>query len=89
MEYLPNGYTLETAEGTFPLSTDSMVLAHFANLPRQAKVLDLGSGCGTLGILLCAKDAACHVTGIELTESAHRCALENIRRSINREFDLP
>ena len=81
MEYLPNGYTLETAEGTFPLSTDSMVLAHFVRLPKQATVLDLGSGCGTLGMLLCAKDAACRVTGIELTEAAHCCALENIRRN--------
>ena len=81
MEYLPNGYTMETAEGTFPLSTDSVVLAHFVNLPKQANVLDLGSGCGTLGLLLCAKDAACRVTGMELTEAAHRCAQENIRRN--------
>ena len=56
MEILPNGYTLELAEGTFPLSTDSMVLAHFAKLPKNAHVLDLGSGCGTLGLLLCAKE---------------------------------
>ena len=52
MEQLPNGYTLELASGTFPLSTDSMLLAHFARLPRNARVLDLGSGCGTLGMLL-------------------------------------
>ena len=49
MEFLPNGFTLELTEGAFPLSTDSMLLAHFAKLPRNARVLDLGSGCGTLG----------------------------------------
>ena len=81
MEFLPNGYTLETAEGTFPLSTDSMILAHFTKLPKNASVLDLGSGCGTLGLLLCAKDAACKVTGVELSEAAHSCAVENIRRN--------
>lgn len=81
MEFLPHGYTLNIPEGCFPLSTDSMALSHFARLPRNAQVLDLGSGCGTLGLLLCAKDAACHVTGLELTESAHQAALENIRRS--------
>lgn len=81
MEFLPNGYTLETAENTFPLSTDSMILAHFAKLPKNAAVLDLGSGCGTLGLLLCAKDAACAVTGVELSETAHRCAESNIRRN--------
>ena len=77
METLFNGFTLEIAPGTFPLSTDSMVLADFVRLPRNAKVLDLGSGCGTLGILLCAKDTACQVTGIELDEKAHFTALQN------------
>ena len=78
METLFNGYTLDIAPGCFPLSTDSMALAEFTRLPRNAMVLDLGSGCGTLGILLCAKDKGCKVTGIELEETAHRAAQENI-----------
>ena len=79
METLFNGFTLEIPPGGFPLSTDSMALAHFIKLPRSAKILDLGSGCGTLGVLLCARDPACTVTGFELTEHAHRAAQENIR----------
>lgn len=79
METLFNGFTLEVPPGGFPLSTDSMVLAHFIKLPRSAKILDLGSGCGTLGVLLCARDPDCTVTGFELTEHAHRAAQENIR----------
>lgn len=81
MEQLPNGFTLELAEGAFPLSTDSMVLAHFTKLPANARVLDLGSGCGTLGLLLCASHHRCHVTGIEIDPIAHQAALENIRRN--------
>ena len=81
MEYLPNGFTMELPDGAFPLSTDSMLLAHFVGLPRQARVLDLGAGCGTLGLLLCSKDPNCHVTGLELEEKAHLQALENIRRN--------
>ena len=81
MEQLPNGYTLELSGTSFPLSTDSMVLSHFAKLPRNARVLDLGSGCGTLGLLLCSKNDHCHVTGIELNPEAHSTALENIRRN--------
>ena len=81
MEYLPGGITLELCPGAFPLSTDSMVLAHFVRLPKNARVLDLGSGCGTLGLLLCARDAGCQVTGLELDETAHRTAEENIRRN--------
>ncbi|MBQ6997238.1 MAG: methyltransferase [Oscillospiraceae bacterium] len=78
MEYLQNGFELNIAPGTFPLSTDSILLADFVKLPKQAKVLDLGAGCGTLGLLLCAKDSGCSVTGIELSEAAHAAALENI-----------
>lgn len=79
MEYLPNHFTLEIPSGCFPLSTDSMILSHFVRLPRNARVIDLGSGCGTLGLLLCAADPLCHVTGIEKDLTAHNAACSNIR----------
>lgn len=78
MEYLHNGYTLDICQGAFPLSTDSIALSGFVRLPRQASVLDLGAGCGTLGLLLCAKDSGCKVTGIEVDKSAHQTAVKNI-----------
>ncbi len=78
MEQLYNGFTLELCPGAFPLSTDSIALSGFVRLPKQAKVLDLGAGCGTLGLCLCAKDPACRVTGIEIDENAHQMALQNI-----------
>jgi tRNA1(Val) A37 N6-methylase TrmN6 len=80
METINNEFTLDLSGG-FPLSTDSMVLADFVKLPKNASVLDLGSGCATLGLLLCARDPGCTVTGIELCENAHAAAVENIRRN--------
>ncbi len=79
MEQLINSYTLDTPEGVFPLSTDSMVLSDFIRPGKT--VLDLGAGCGTLGILLCARDPRCDVTGVEIDPTAHTAALENIRRN--------
>ena len=81
METLHNGFTLDVHPGVFPFSTDSMVLSHFARLPKNARVLDLGAGSGCLGLLLCAKDPGCTVTGVELDEKAVRCARENILRN--------
>lgn len=81
MELLQNGIILDTSGGAFPLSTDSILLASFAKLPRNARVLDLGSGCATLGLLLCAKDEGCFVTGIEIDPAAHATAQENIARN--------
>ena len=63
-EILHNG--LRLLHDGFRLGTDSVLLSQFVALPRRARVADLGSGCGTLGLLLCARDAHCTVTGIEL-----------------------
>ena len=81
MEYLPGGIQLEVPEGCFPLTTDSMALADFADIRGGKAVLDLGSGCGTLGLLLCARNERCRISGVELDEKAHAAALENIRRN--------
>ena len=77
METLYNGFILQLSAGSFPLSTDSMVLAHFATCKPNSKVLDLGSGCGTLGLLLCANNETCQVTGIEIDPNAHQQSLYN------------
>lgn len=79
MEYFSNGYTLDIPRGGFPLSTDTMVLSDFVKPGK--KILDLGSGCGTLGVLLCAKNTRCTVTGVEIDPLAHAAAVENIRRN--------
>lgn len=79
MEILPGGFALELPEGVFPLSTDSMALAHFCAPKSGAKILDLGSGGGTLGVLLCASCPDCHITGVEISEESHCAALDNIQ----------
>ncbi len=81
MEHLPNGFTLSVPDGCFPLSTDSMVLSHFVKIRPDERILDLGSGCGALGLLLCSRDHTCRVTGLEIDPAAHRAAEENIRRN--------
>ena len=58
-----------------------MVLSHCVKLPKYQQVLDLSAGCGTLGLLLCARYPGCRVTGVELDEQAHAAALDNIQRN--------
>ena len=47
-------------------------------LDENPRVLDLCSGCGSLGLLLCAGNDSCRVTGVELSEISHEAALQNI-----------
>jgi tRNA1Val (adenine37-N6)-methyltransferase len=77
-ESLPGGITLQTGPGAFALSTDSMVLADFVRLPRNATVCDLGCGSGALMLLLCAKRPDCTVTGVEVQPGACALAAQNI-----------
>ena len=83
-EIFPGGLTFRAGPGVFPLSTDTMVLGDFVRLPQAARVVDLGSGSGALGLLLCGRYAGCRVTGVELSPAAHQAALDNIAR--NRLF---
>jgi len=63
----------------FPLSTDSVLLADFAAVRGRKRVMDLGAGCGTLGLLLCASDPNCTAEGLELQRSSVLQAREIIR----------
>lgn len=81
MEQFAGGITLNIPEGAFPLSTDSMVLSQFVRWSKDAQILDLGSGCGTLSMLLCSRSDSCCVTGIEIDSRSHLAALENIERN--------
>lgn len=81
LETLPGGLILEIGPDCFPLSTDSLLLSKFVRLRGASRVADLGSGCGTLGLLLCSRYPACTVTGLELQPGAHAAALVNIRRN--------
>ncbi len=53
-------------EESFKLSTDSVLLADFANMKRVQNCLDLGSGAGVLCVLLAAKNQDATITGIEI-----------------------
>lgn len=64
-------------DAQFCVSTDSMVLADFCRLPSRARVLDLGCGCGTLGLLLLGAAPELLVDGIEIQPDAARQAAQN------------
>lgn len=81
IECFPGGLSFHPGKDSFPLSTDTMALADFVQLRPGSRVVDLGSGSGALGLLLCGTYPDCTVTGIELHEPSHKAALDNIARN--------
>lgn len=74
-ENLPGGLRLKA--GGFPLGSDTMALAGFVRLRSGDAVCDLGCGGGALGLLLCAAEPSCRVTGVELDATACAVAADN------------
>ncbi|MFD1672835.1 tRNA1(Val) (adenine(37)-N6)-methyltransferase [Agrilactobacillus yilanensis] len=65
------------SENVFSFSLDAVLLADFANVPKQGKVVDLCAGNGAVGLFLTAKTAA-GITMIELQKKLADMAQRSI-----------
>jgi len=77
-ELWPGGPRFMQTEESFKLSTDSVLLADFANMKRVKSCLDLGSGAGVLCVLLSAKNSGSVITGIELQTDFAELSRKNL-----------
>ena len=72
------GPILHHAPGVFPMGTDSILLADFARVEKNARILDLGTGSGILPVLLLSRHPNAAAVGIELNPDACRLTETNI-----------
>ena len=61
----------------YRFSVDAVLLAHFCHPAKQGKVLDLGCGCGVIGLILCHRFPQLRVTGLELQPALAELAQNN------------
>lgn len=62
-------------------NTDTLLLAHFS-LPRpRERCADIGSGCGAIPLLWCARGEPWHVTALELQEEAAGLLRRSVREN--------
>lgn len=71
----------------FRYNTDSILLYHFVALQEpKGRVLDVGCGCGVIGLLL-ARDFKIELVGVDIQEEMIAYANENcMENEINAEF---
>ena len=74
----------------FCFGIDSVILADFAkNIKKDSEVVDLGTGTGILGILLCGKTKLKKVTGIEIQPEVANMAERSIKlNSLENKFKI-
>ena len=62
-------------EDVYEPAEDTFLFAENLDVKEGEQVLDVGTGCGMLGILAAKK--ACNVVAVDLNPYAIRCAKEN------------
>ncbi|RWX45284.1 Methyltransferase domain-containing protein [Candidatus Electrothrix marina] len=61
----------------YRFSLDAVLLAHFCRPASRDNVLDLGTGCGVISLVLCYRHPDIQVTGLELQPALAELALNN------------
>jgi len=66
------------AENGYRYSLDPILLARFVDLKKGSQIVDLGTGCGILPLLLARLSAAADITGIEWQSDLADRAMRNV-----------
>ncbi len=77
-ELWKNGPSFE--DGSFKVSTDSVLLASFAS-PKGKNGIDIGCGSGIISLIMLCTNETLHMTGIDVNEDAAETASSNIQRN--------
>lgn len=67
-EDLGHGYCIIQNPEYFAFGTDAVLLADFAGMKEGERAVDLGTGCGIIPILMCARTKGIHITGLEIQQ---------------------
>ncbi len=68
---------LQKKEG-YRFSIDAILLSQFASLRKDEKVMDLGTGCGILPLLLSKTAKGSIFVGVEIQKTLAECATKNV-----------
>ena len=68
-------------EKGYRFSVDAVLLAGLTRIRPQDRVVDLGSGCGIIPLLLACRQPVAHITGIEIQDSMVSMATSTRLRS--------
>ncbi len=62
----------------YRFSIDSLILASLAHPPHRGRILDLGTGCGIVGLILARSHPGITVTGVEIQAQLAQRARKNV-----------
>jgi tRNA1Val (adenine37-N6)-methyltransferase len=73
-------FSLNHHRSTMKVGTDAMLLGAWANIEYVHSILDIGTGCGIISLLLAARSNA-KITAIDIDKESIEEAVENFKQS--------
>lgn len=74
-----NRVLIKQSRNGYRHSVDPVLVAHFARPQPGSRVVDLGTGCGIIPLILSDRWPGLQITGVEIQQSLGRLAKENIQ----------
>ena len=73
----------------YRFSLDALLLAEFARIGQDASVIDLGTGCGVIPLVLAAQHQTARFVGVESNPDMAALAVENVcSNSMNARIEI-
>ena len=70
--------TINQNSGGYRYSVEPFLLAHWVRPIEGAKILDIGTGCGVIPLLLMSRQADLVITAVEIQKSLYQSAVDNV-----------
>jgi len=80
---IKNQIIIQNAHG-YRYSIDPFLLVDFAILHQGQEVLDIGTGCGVIPLLMINREPKLKITGVEIQSSAVTVAKKNVSKNKNK-----
>ena len=78
---LSNPLVIEQGKDGYRYSIEPFLLSDFVSLSTGCRVLDIGTGCGVIPLLLIKRKVVKEIVAIEIQSSLHDLAVKNISRN--------
>jgi tRNA1Val (adenine37-N6)-methyltransferase len=70
--------TISQNSGGYRYSVEPFLLAHWACPAEGSRILDIGTGCGVIPLLLMSRQADLAITAVEIQNTLYKSAVDNV-----------
>ena len=71
--------TISQNSGGYRYSVEPFLLAHWTCPSEGSKVLDIGTGCGVIPLLLMSRQSNLEITAVEIQNPLYQSAVANVK----------